>query len=112
MGKPVKASQDAVLGLIFMAIGLFAFYVAIGYPIGTASRMGPGYFPAIIALVLAGVGATLLLRSRFTESLPMTGLPVRPILLITAAIVLFGLVVKGLGMPLSVLLLVLVAATA
>lgn len=107
----MKLSQDAVLGLIFMAIGLSALYIAIGYPLGTTSRMGPGYFPVIISLVLTGVGATLLVRSRFMASDTLTAFPLKPIVLITAAIVLFGLVVKGLGMPIAVLLLVLVAAT-
>lgn len=106
----MKITQDAVLGLVFMAIGLFALFIAIGYPLGTAGRMGPGYFPVIISVVLACTGAALVARSRFITSEILTAFPLKPIVLVTLSIVLFGLVVKGLGMPLAVLLLVLVAA--
>jgi hypothetical protein len=107
----VKITQDAVLGLIFLATGLFALFIASGYPLGTTGRMGPGYFPVIISIVLAGTGATLIVRSRFVASELLTSLPMKPIVLVTLGVVLFGMVVKGLGMPLAVFILVVVAAS-
>lgn len=107
----MRITQDAVLGLIFMAVGLLALFVAIGYPLGTAGRMGPGYFPVIISVVLACTGAVLVVRSRFVPSEALAAMPLKPIVMVTLGIVLFGLVVKGLGMPAAVLILVVVAAT-
>lgn len=108
----MRITQDAVLGLIFMAIGLFALVVALGYPLGTTGRMGPGYFPVIISIVLACTGLTLVARSRFVASEALTRLPVKPIFLVTLGIVLFGAFLKELGMPLAVFVLVVVSATA
>lgn len=107
----MKPTQDVALGLIFMATGLFALYIVIDYPMGTSARMGPGYLPFIVSILLAGIGLTLVLRTRFMASEPLGRWPLKAISLITVAIVVFGAVVKGLGMPAAVLLLVLIAAS-
>ena len=35
-------------GIMFVAFGAIAMYVARDYPMGSAMRMGPGYFPMLI----------------------------------------------------------------
>jgi len=110
-GEPVKPNQDMTLGLIFIATGLFALYIATDYPMGTLARMGPGYLPSVVSILLAGIGAVLVIRTWFMASPAVERWPMKAIILITVAIVLFGATVKGLGMPAAVLILVLVAAS-
>ena len=49
----IKSQKDFVSGLMFTAIGAgFAWNSALSYDIGSASQMGPGYFPLVLGLVL------------------------------------------------------------
>src|SRR5690554_5823788 len=63
-GGPVNIRQDTILGTFFVIVGLTAFLIALQYPIGTANRMGPGYFPVIVSAMLGLTGAAILLRGR------------------------------------------------
>lgn len=55
---------DLVGGLLLIIVGGAASMVAIQYyPLGTIQRMGPGMFPAILGVVLAGLGALLSLQA-------------------------------------------------
>lgn len=51
-------------GILFLIIGISGTAIASKYPIGTAARMGPGYFPIAISLLLTAVGTALCLVNR------------------------------------------------
>ena len=55
--------KDFYAGLMFFGIGLFAMILAFQYPLGTAARMGPGYFPRVLGGILMALGAILSIRS-------------------------------------------------
>ena len=48
----VRSPKDLVAGLMFIAIGITAIVIASNYTLGTAARMGPGYFPRILSILL------------------------------------------------------------
>jgi hypothetical protein len=108
----VKISQDIALGSLFVAVGLTALLIALNYPMGTAGRMGPGYFPVIVSTLLSLTGAAILLRARLGSSGAIGTARWTPLAVVTVAIMLFGLTIERLGLPLAVLLLCVVAATA
>lgn len=108
----MKISQDAALGALFVAVGLTALLMALNYPMGTTGRMGPGYFPVIVSTLLSLTGIAILLRARLGSSEAIRPARWAPLAIITAAIALFGLFIERLGLPLAVLLLSVVAATA
>lgn len=108
----MKLSQDVALGLFFVVIGTTAGLIALSYPFGTASRMGPGFFPVIIAALLTLTGIGALVRAHLASSPALEEIRWRPVIIVPAAIVVFGLLIEKLGLPLVVLLLVLGAATA
>ena len=54
--------KDILAGLIFLGFGAAFGYAATGYPIGTAFRMGPGYFPLLLAGALALLGAAIVVK--------------------------------------------------
>ena len=104
--------QDTILGSFFVIVGLTAFLMALQYPIGTANRMGPGYFPVIVSALLGLTGVAILLRGRIGETALVEPSRWKPLAIVLGAIIIFGLLVERLGLPLSTFVLILVAATA
>jgi hypothetical protein len=61
----IRLSTDFLTGLLFLALGSFAIIYGSRYPIGTASRMGPGYYPLLVSSGLVLLGCILVIRSFF-----------------------------------------------
>jgi Tripartite tricarboxylate transporter TctB family len=97
--------RDAALGLIFCLIGAAFAIGSRSAEIGTAFRMGPGYFPLLLSFVLMLLGAVLIAGSFKGESEPFGLVPSwRGILLVLAAPVTFGLTVRKLGLVPAIVL--------
>ncbi|MGK9052924.1 tripartite tricarboxylate transporter TctB family protein [Neorhizobium petrolearium] len=107
----MKLSQDVLLGLFFTVVGAVSALIATHYPFGTSSRMGPGYFPIIVSNLLVVTGLLVLIRARLASSEPLPVIGWKPLVIVPAAIVIFGLVIEPLGLPLAVLLLTILSAT-
>ena len=97
-----------------MIIGLFFTIVALQYPMGTAAKMGPGYFPFFLGLLMALLGLIVLVKSLSAkaaiESIPKFNW--RIIGQITGSVVLYGLLLPRMGFLIAVVVLVLVSASA
>ena len=48
----IRGQQDFWSGLLFVGFGAVALVIGRDYAMGTAMRMGPGYFPMILAGLL------------------------------------------------------------
>lgn len=59
----IKNQEDFWAGIMFIAFGLVAVVVARDYPMGTAMRMGPGYFPTYLGVLMMVMGAIISFRS-------------------------------------------------
>ena len=104
---------DAAAGLLFIAFGLFFGSQSLGLDLGTAFRMGPGYFPLVLSGVLIGFGLLILLNARkVTGGADIGALAWRGILFILPAPVFFGLTVRGLGFVPAIFLTTLIAGMA
>ena len=110
MEKP----RDVVGGLLVMAIGAGFLLVGQELEFGTAFRMGPGYFPTVLSLLLIALGAamTVLAWRAPREEGAFGHVPWRGLLLVVGATVFFGLALRGLGLAPSVLAVVLATAWA
>jgi len=99
---------------MFILVGLGFSWVARGYSMGTAAKMGPGYFPFLLGLVLALLGALVLIgsMSRKGEADHLARWDLKTLLWILGSVVLFGLLLKPLGIVLSVFVLVVVSSMA
>jgi hypothetical protein len=107
--------KDVLAGLLFVAVALIGLYVSRNYPIGTAVRMGTGYVPRLLCWLLLGLGAWVLVQGFFeTQSERAASLSAtaawRPLVFVTASLVIFGLSIERLGLVLSILLLIIVGA--
>ncbi len=93
-------SRDTLAGAIIVTLGLLFLIAALGLERGTAVRMGPGYFPLLLAGLLILIGAAVAFRALREEAaaIHMHAVPWRGMILILAAPVLFGLTVRGLGL--------------
>ena len=59
----IRAPKDFWSGLMFCGFAAVGILAARGYSLGAAGRMGPGYFPLLLGLVLAALGVILIARS-------------------------------------------------
>ncbi|MEZ5654031.1 MAG: tripartite tricarboxylate transporter TctB family protein [Burkholderiaceae bacterium] len=108
----LRNSRDFFAGSLFAVFGLSVFVYSQRYDVGTVDEMGPGYFPAMLGLLLTGLGVLIGLRS-FALSAPVQGVrpPVwRPLLMVLGSVAAFAIALPVLGYPVALLLLVVGSA--
>lgn len=107
----IRNPTDFWTGLLFGGFGLFvSLYAATHYQIGSAVRMGPGYFPTVIGALVAVLGLALMATSLRTAGPRLPRLVWRPVLLVLVSGVVFGYLLKPLGLVLATALLVVMSA--
>ena len=106
----MRASKDVLAGLIFLAFGVVAIVVARGYPIGTAMRMGPGYFPTMLGAVLVLFGIVLALRGLRSRQALALQWGWKPLAFVAASMIAFGFVLPRFGFVPAVAVLLVVSA--
>ena len=107
----IKSPKDFWAGLMFIGFGLFAaLWAVFNYQMGSAVRMGPAYFPAVLGGLLAALGATVLLRSLAVEGPKVPTFHFKPLILISGACVAYGYLMKPLGLVGATAALVFIAA--
>jgi hypothetical protein len=108
----VKNPQDFGAAAVFVAIGAAGLYFASDLSFGTASRMGPGYFPTLLSAVIVLIGLVLGVKALSIEGPPVERIPLRPIAVIIVCIVGFGVLIERLGVAITAAALVLLASYA
>ncbi|WP_428509299.1 tripartite tricarboxylate transporter TctB family protein [Roseateles sp.] len=111
----IKSQRDFFSGLMFVLLGLTFAWASTEYSFGSSARPGPGYFPFGLGVLLALLGALVLFKALTIESEggdPIGAIAWRPLLVITAAIVLFGLCLPRLGLVMTLPMVVTLAAAA
>jgi Tripartite tricarboxylate transporter TctB family len=103
----IRAPKDFWSGVMFCGFAAVAIFSARGYALGTAGKMGPGYFPLLLAVLLAALGATLIARSVVLTGEPVSRFHVLPLAVIAAAVCLFGVLIEPLGLVVSLAALTL-----
>jgi hypothetical protein len=112
MSTFIRHPKDFWSGIIFLAIGLAAIYIAQDYGMGTAGRMGPAYFPTALGSLLGLVGAACLVRSFVHKGDAIGKLYVKELSMVLAAVLLFGLLMRGAGLVPAAVVLVMLSAWA
>lgn len=108
----IRHPKDFFAGLIFVAFGLGAIIIGSNYSLGSAARMGPGYFPRILGILLLLLGAALSLRALKIKGDPLPRWYWRPILVVLGSVIAFGLLVTHLGLVFSTIGLIFVSSAA
>jgi hypothetical protein len=108
----VRNPKDFFAGLLFVAIGVLDLVIVRSYPLGSASRMGPGYFPRILGIMLVGFGALLSLRGFRSGGEAMSEWQWRPLVIVLLSVLVWGLTAQRLGLVVASLALVFVSSVA
>jgi hypothetical protein len=104
--------KDFWAGILFIGVGLAAFAIAYGYPLGTSTRMGPGYFPRILGILLAGLGLVVLIRGIATHGPALGSWPWKPMLFILGSVAVFALTMPKIGLAAAGFVLVMISGFA
>lgn len=110
-----RIGQAGSTGGLFIAIGAaFAGTSLLSYPTGTLTRMGPGFFPLLIAGALVCVGIAVLLDSSAPQVVDdeRVSIEFRPLAIIVGAVVAFGILLEPVGLYLCTIASVLLASLA
>lgn len=108
----VKNPQDFWAGVLYFAVGVAAAWVGRAYTFGTATKMGPGYLPTVLAWGLAGIGALLIVRALMEDGPKIESSLVRPQFFILLAILVFSFLIERVGLAPTVVVVALVAGLA
>jgi hypothetical protein len=103
-------TRTLIGAVLTILVGTVALIDAARYPMGTLLRMGPGYFPTVVSVLIIGFGAILLLQAFRPEPAVASGFVVRPVLMIPLGIVLFAVLLHRFGLAPAVLALVIVSS--
>ncbi len=101
----IKSQKDFFAGLLYAAIGVGFAWGATTYTVGNGARMGPGYFPLLLGIVLAFIGVIVMFKALTVQTPdgdPVGKFAWRPLAFIIAANFLFGILLGGmpsLGIP-------------
>jgi predicted anti-sigma-YlaC factor YlaD len=110
----IRNQKDFGAGIMYMIIGLFFTVVAMQYQMGTAAKMGPGYFPFWLGLLMTALGLLIFIKSLSAKA-AIEKIPAfnwRIIALITGSVVLYGLLLPTMGFIVAVAVLVFMSASA
>ncbi len=105
-------TADASAGILFILVGLVFAIQSLGMEIGTSLRMGPGYFPLVLAALLVLLGGIIVISAFKSVAEEMSAHAWRGMLFILPAPIFFGLTVRGLGFVPSIFITTLIAALA
>src|SRR5262245_58574396 len=111
------ARRDVLASVLFLSVAVLGLWLSRDYPIGTALRMSTGYVPRLLCWLLLGLGAVVLVQGlrEAQDARPLSSTDVsalRPVVFVTASLVVFGLSIERLGLVVSILLLIGVGAVA
>ena len=98
----IRNPQDFLSGLLFMVFGSIGFFVGLGYDPGTLSRMGPGMLPVVISAAVAILGVVLVMRGIRLNGPKIGTVNFRSLCSIPVALAIFSLLIKQVGLPLTV----------
>ena len=101
----IKSQKDFFAGLMFMTVGVAFAWGATNYNIGEGARMGPGYFPLVLGILLAALGLAVIFEALVVETEDgekIGAIAWKPLGYIIGANLAFGLLLGGLpkfGIP-------------
>lgn len=110
----ITNQKDFATGIAYVLVGLAAAIGATRYQLGTAARMGPGFFPFLAGMLLAFTGAIVAFGavSRHARPNRFTAWDWKVIWIVLTAVVMFGLTIEPFGLVVALPLLIGVSAFA
>lgn len=109
----MRDRQDIIGGVLLIGMGIFcAIYAYNQYELGTMARMGPGFFPMWLGILLAIIGTLILLPALSRHSDEMPKIEWRTCALVLGAIIVFAVSLRTLGLVAATALTVIIGSLA
>ena len=111
----IKSQRDFFSGLMFVVVGVVFAVGATNYSMGSSAKPGAGYFPLILSVLMAILGAIVLFKSLTIETEagdPIGSIAWRPLIVIVVSIAVFGSTINRLGLVVSVPILIMMVSLA
>lgn len=108
----IRSPKDFYAGLLFILFGLAFIWLARDYGFGTARRMGPSFFPIVLAGILVAIGLVIGVRGIAVTEEPPKGFTLKGLVLVIFSTLLFGVLVRNAGVPVATAVLVAISAVA
>ncbi|SNR61563.1 tripartite tricarboxylate transporter TctB family protein [Paracoccus sediminis] len=105
-------TKDFWAGALYLALGLATVILARGLTLGSAARMGPGYFPTVLGGLLAVIGLVSLLRGLVRPAERVDRIHLKPMVLVIGATLFFAASLDVLGLAVALPAAMVIAATA
>lgn len=105
----IKAPKDMAAGLFFLLLGIAGYYFVRDMPMGAAVRMGPGYIPKVLSGILMFFGVLIAGRSLVVTGEPLEAWKLRPLLIISASILVFAAMIDRIGLICAAIALMLLS---
>lgn len=115
-GNSLLLRADVLSGLMFMGVGALGLFLARNLDVGTAVNMGTAYMPRLCCFALIALGAFILMGGLLPSGSDQIGdgqpISWRSLILVPAAVFVFGFTVEKIGLVLAIGLSVVIASTA
>jgi hypothetical protein len=111
----IKSQRDFLSGLMFVVVGVVFAIGATNYSMGTSARPGAGYFPLILSVIMAILGAIVMFKALTIETEggdPVGSIAWKPLIVIVVSIAVFGFALPKLGMFATIPLLIIMVSFA
>jgi hypothetical protein len=108
----VLQKKDFWAGVLYIAFGAAAFWIGRDYSMGTAGRMGAGYFPTVLSVILMVIGLLSAARAFLQAGQPIGAIAWKPLALVVGSTALFGLLLPTTGLVVALAVLILTSAFA
>lgn len=112
-GVPNRGDRpDLLTAAIFMGFGALGLWLARGLEAGTVAQMGAAYLPRVVCILLIGVGLVIGIAALRRDAIAIEAMRLRPLAVITLAIVGFAFAATHLGFVLAALWLIIAGSLA
>lgn len=112
MSSVIKGPRDFWTGVLYLAFGAAAFWIAQDYPFGSARMMGAGFFPTVLSAMLMVFGVLALLRGLVLPTAPLGRFAWKPATLVVASTVAFAFLLPRAGLIIALAVLIVGSASA
>ncbi len=110
MKSELRRNKDFWAGMMLIGIGAAAMFISRDYRFGSASHMGPGFFPTLLSVILVAFGAAIMAVGLRSGEKIQGRLSLRALILLPSSLVLFGVLMEVAGFVPALVALVFLAA--
>ncbi len=110
MKSELRRNKDFWAGMMLIGIGAAAMFISRDYRSGSASHMGPGFFPTLLSVILVAFGAAIMAVGLRSGEKIQGRLSLRALILLPSSLVLFGVLMEVAGFVPALVALVFLAA--